>query len=72
MPTMSEQSKRGRSLDRAKVAGGQKHETSYEASKTGTSAGEVRTAVKAVGNSRDKVEDKLGERKRPERAGPPS
>ena len=66
---MPEQSKRGRSHDRAKVAGGQKHETSYEAKKTGTSAAEVRTAVKAAGNSRGKVEEKLGERKGPKRAG---
>ena len=66
---MSEQSKRGRSQDRAKVAGGQKHETSYEAKKTGASASEVRTAVKQVGNSRGKVEGKLGERKGPKRAG---
>ena len=34
---MPEQSKRGRAQDRAKVAGGQKHETSYEAKKTGRS-----------------------------------
>ena len=31
---MPEQSKRGRAQDRAKVAGGQKHETAYEANKT--------------------------------------
>ena len=40
---MSE-SKRGRAQERARVAGGQKHETSYEAKKTGTSSGEVREA----------------------------
>jgi len=56
---MAQQSKRGRAQDRAKVAGGQKHETSYEARKTGTSPGEVRQAVKKVGNSRSKVEDEL-------------
>jgi hypothetical protein len=56
---MPEQSKRGRSQDRGKVAGGQKHETAYEARKTDTSAGEVREAVKAVGNSRQKVEGEL-------------
>ena len=50
---------RGRAQDRAKVAGGQKHETAYEAKKTGTSSGEVRKAVKAVGNSRAKVEGEL-------------
>jgi hypothetical protein len=56
---MPEQSKRGRAQDRAKVAGGQKHETAYEASKTGTSPGEVREAVKKVGNTRGKVEADL-------------
>ena len=48
--------KRGRAQDRAKVAGGQKHEVRYEAAKTGASAGEVRQAVKDVGNSRKRVE----------------
>jgi len=56
---MPEQSTRGRAQDRAKVAGGQKHETSYEAKKTRTSPSEVRRAVKKVGNSRGKVEDEL-------------
>jgi hypothetical protein len=59
---MATQTKAGRSQDRAKVAGGQKHETSYEAKKTGTSPAEVRTAVKQVGNSRQKVEEKLGKK----------
>ena len=59
---------RGRSQDRAKVAGGQKHETSYEAKKTGTTPSDVRAAVKQTGNSRGKVEQKLGERKGPRRA----
>jgi hypothetical protein len=69
---MPEQSKSGRSQDRSGVAGSQKHETSYKAKKMGTSAGEVRSAVKAAGNSRDKVEGKLGERKGPkEQALPP-
>ena len=53
------QSKSGRSQDRAKVAGGQKHETRYEAKKTGTSAGEVRQAVRKAGNGRVKVEAEL-------------
>ena len=39
---MSEQTTRGRAQDRARVAGAQKHETSYEAKKTGTSPKEVR------------------------------
>jgi hypothetical protein len=57
--SMAEQTKRGRAQDRANVAGGQKHETAYEAKKTGTSSGEVRPAVKTAGNSRRKVEAEL-------------
>ena len=53
------QSKRSRSQDRAKVAGGQRHEVTYESGKTGASTGEVRQAVKDAGNSRKKVEEKL-------------
>jgi len=56
---MVQQSNRGRAQDRAKVAGGQKHETAYEAKKTDTSSGAVRDAVKKVGNSRGKVEAEL-------------
>jgi hypothetical protein len=41
------------------VAGGQDHEVKYEAAKTGSSKAEVKSAVKSVGNSRKKVEDKL-------------
>ncbi|MER8454312.1 DUF3606 domain-containing protein [Mesorhizobium sp. M1428] len=51
---------RGRNQDRARVAGGQGHEMRYEASKTGASKADVKSAVKSVGNSRKKVEDKLG------------
>jgi hypothetical protein len=53
------QTTRGRGQDRAKVAGGQDHEVKYEAGKTGASKDEVKSAVKSVGNSRKKVEDKL-------------
>jgi hypothetical protein len=53
------QSKRSRTQDRSKVAGGQPHEVRYEADKTGASAGEVRRAVKDAGNSRKKVESEL-------------
>jgi hypothetical protein len=56
---MPAQTNRGRSQDRGKVAGGQKHETAYEAKKTGTSPGEVRQAVRKSGNSRAKVEGEL-------------
>ena len=57
------ETKRGRAQDRAKVAGGQKHEVTYEAAKTGASPGEVRQAVKTAGNSRKKVETALGAKK---------
>lgn len=51
---------RGRSQDRAKVAGGQDHEVRYESEKTGKSKDQVKAAVKFAGNSRDAVEKKLG------------
>jgi hypothetical protein len=59
---MASLTKRSKSQDRSKVAGGQKHEVSYEAGKTGVSPGEVRQAVKDAGNSRKKVEEQLGKR----------
>ena len=51
---------RGLKQDRAKVAGGQKHEVRYEAKKTDRSGASVKTAVKKVGTSRKKVERQLG------------
>jgi hypothetical protein len=51
---------RGRKQDRARVAGKQDYEVSYEAKKTRKSAGAVKKAVKKVGNSRKKVEKRLG------------
>jgi hypothetical protein len=56
---MATQSKRGRAQDRAKVAGGQDHEVRYEAKKEDVSKGEVKAAVKKVGNARKKVEAEL-------------
>ena len=53
------QTARGRKQDRARVAGGQKYEVSYEAKKTRKSAGAVKKAVKKVGDSRKKVESAL-------------
>ncbi|PYE22311.1 uncharacterized protein DUF3606 [Rhizobium sp. PP-CC-3A-592] len=50
---------RGRNQDRARVAAGQDHEVAYEAKKEGVSRDDVEDAVKAVGNSRSRVEDKL-------------
>jgi hypothetical protein len=55
----TKQSSRGRLQDRAKVAGGQKHEVSYAAKKTGKPAAAVKEAVKTEGNSRKAVEKKL-------------
>jgi hypothetical protein len=51
---------RGRIQDRARVAGNQDHEVRYEAEKTGRSAAAVKKAVKKVGNTRKRVEKKLG------------
>ena len=56
---MPAQTGRGRSQDRGKVAGGQKHETAYEAKKTAASPAQVRQAVPKAGNSRAKVEGEL-------------
>ncbi|RIX98177.1 DUF3606 domain-containing protein [Aureimonas flava] len=55
----NEQTSRGRAQDRARVAGNQKHEVRYEADKKGVSQSEVKAAVKEVGNSRRKVEERL-------------
>ena len=54
-----EQTTRGRKLDRAKVAGGQEYEVNYEKNKMKVSADELKKAVKAEGNSRKKLEEKL-------------
>jgi hypothetical protein len=51
---------RGRKQDRARVAGGQVYEVRYEAKKTGRSASAVKKTVKKVGNTRKKVEKRLG------------
>ena len=51
---------RGRKQDRARVAGGQKYEVRYEAKKSDRSASAVKKAVKKVGNSRKRVEKRLG------------
>ena len=57
-------STQGRAQDRAKVAGGQKHEVAYEARKTGSSSSEVKAAVKRVGNSRQSVNSALSGKKK--------
>lgn len=50
---------RSRSQDRARVAGGQKHEVAYTAKKTGKKPSAVRKAIKKTGNSRKKVSKAL-------------
>ena len=53
-------SARGTSQDRKKVAGGQDYEVKYESEKSGSSTDQVKKAIKTAGNSRKKVEAKLG------------
>jgi hypothetical protein len=60
MAKAAKRTARGRKQDRALVAGGQKYEVGYEAKKTGRSASAVKKAVKKVGNSRKRVEKRLG------------
>ena len=60
MAKAAKKTTRGRNQDRARVAGGQKYEVGYEAKKTGRSAPAVKKAVKKVGNSRKKVDKRLG------------
>jgi hypothetical protein len=57
------QHSKGRKQDRARVAGGQRHEVSYESKKTGRSATSVKKTVKKVGNSRKRVEKRLARKK---------
>jgi len=54
------QTLRGRKQDRARVAGGQDYEVQYEAKKTRKSSAAVKKAVKKVGDSRKRVERRLG------------
>jgi uncharacterized protein DUF3606 len=56
---MANQTSRGRKQDRARVAGGEDYEVRYESKKTGRSKGQVKRAVKKVGNSRKRVEQDL-------------
>jgi hypothetical protein len=57
--TAKKRTGRGRKQDRARVAGGQDYEVRYEAKKTTRSSGAVKNAVKKVGNSRKRVEQRL-------------
>ena len=58
--TAKKRTGRGRKQDHARVAGGQDYEVSYEARKTRRSSAAVKKAVKKVGNSRKRVEKRLG------------
>jgi hypothetical protein len=60
MATAKKRSARGRKQDRAHVAGGQEYEVRYEAKKARKSKAAVKKAVKKVGNSRKRVEKRLG------------
>jgi hypothetical protein len=60
MATAKKKTARGREQDRARVAGGQSYEVKYESKKTERSAPAVKKAVKKVGNSRKRVEKRLG------------
>jgi bifunctional non-homologous end joining protein LigD len=57
---MAKKTKRGRSQDRKRVAGGQDYEVRYEAKKTGKSKGAVKRAIKRAGPSRKSVKKALG------------
>jgi hypothetical protein len=57
---MPNKTTRGRSQDRSKIAGGQDYEVNYVKEKTGAGTKKVKQAIKDVGNSRKKVEKKLG------------
>ena len=60
MAKKAKETVRGRKQDRARVAGGQGYEVRYEAKKTHRSKAAVKKAVKKVGNSRKRVEERLG------------
>jgi hypothetical protein len=60
MATAKKKTARGRKQDRARVAGRQSYEVQYESKKTGRSASAVKKAVRKVGNSRKRVEKRLG------------
>jgi len=57
---MAKKTRRGRSQDRKRLAGGQDWEVRYEAKKTGKSKTAVKRATKRTGPSRRKVERQLG------------
>jgi hypothetical protein len=60
MATAKKKTPRGRKQDRARVAGSQNYEVNYDSKKTGRSASAVKKTVKKIGNSRKRVEKRLG------------
>lgn len=50
--------------DRSKVSGEEQYEVEHVAEKFGVSADEVRRLISEVGNSREKLEERLRERNR--------
>ncbi|MEO5999968.1 MAG: DUF3606 domain-containing protein [Chitinophagaceae bacterium] len=59
----NENSSKGRSQDRRKIAGGQDHEVNYEKNKLNTSSDAVKASVKKVGNERKNVEADIKKKK---------
>ena len=60
MASKAKKTARGRKQDRARVARGQDYEVRYEAKKTRKSTAAVKKAVRKVGNSRKRIEKRLG------------
>lgn len=60
MAKKAKKTARGRKQDRARVARGQDYEVRYEAKKTRKSTAAVKKAVRKVGNSRKRIEKRLG------------
>ena len=60
MAKAKKQTSRGRKQDRPRVAGRKDYEVRYEAKKTGRSKAAMKKAVKKVGNTRKRVERRLG------------
>jgi Protein of unknown function (DUF3606) len=52
----------GQPMNETRLAAGQDHEVRYEADRTGASKEAAKKSVKAVGNSRKKVETSLEKR----------
>lgn len=57
---MSDDMKKRGSQDRTRIALGEEHEVRYWTQKLGVSREQLEEAVRAVGNSADKVEEHLG------------